>query len=633
MKIESGNFDSQDEAQQGADLVEGVQQEAETEVSKANLRGFSQLTEPELRIQIAREIKERRGLRKKLASQKGELNVRQEALNKIEENLDESQESLSLLSSNLAVRILNWKKRARLSEGLIEQQKIKESSQSGVSEQAEVVDELEEVLKGRKEVGKDKELLKDFYGKTKEKYIKSKEARQVENVMEKHGVTFVHGFSEYVPQQNSVLWEDGRVDFEAKLRILLALSPDISTSTVKKGDGRNRIWDESGVVLCGGEVKYASGGDAGTVATPGSGQRSNVDRGGYRDIHQEPEAVISQAINNRQNYNEFVVRPPDKNEPFVGGLYFFRDEKDRIVDKKYYDSLIEIGKRYDLPVYCLFDGELHNFSFERRMVHDRVSSYYDREYDFLLVGEKVDVKKMADAVKPLSESKKKKIFEGLFKDQPFDPDKLGLQEAVWMNESELGKHDFLDRQLLEKNDELPKAEYELWPGEHPDIANIPKGGKVHILAEHYINGRRNQYFTYNGEGFIRTYAKNTSPKSGEALVHVSNRSEHYKRYNYSWVSKEDYLTEKETEIARVLKMKQNPIGSFDSSNADFYLANVTFRLFGFALEAEKFGDAKSATKARELAESAQALTQQEYLEIHNRRMKNGSFIVAPEDFK
>ena len=434
--------------------------------------------------------------------------------------------------------------------------------------------------------------------------------------MNKHDVVFVHSFSEYVPQDNSILWEDGRVDFEMKLRILLALSPDISTSTVKKGDGRQSIWDAAGVVLSGGEVEYAEAGDAGTVVKPGTKQRK-TSTNGYQQFHKNPGEGISSAIERATHYNEFVVR-----EPSIGAIYFFYDENKSFVGRRYYDSLCEIGKRYDLPVYCLYEGELHEFDIERKR------SYYagmNEVYDVLNVGEKVDKDKLMSAKKSMSDEEKKRLFEGVLEDQPFDPLKLNLEEAVSMNNSEIGKSDFWFRQMVEDPNGGHEENYELFPDEDERYTEIPQGAKIKVFGDHYLSGKHIQCFTYGGKAFWRVKERNKKIGGSTYVSSLSNEN-----YNMP-SSKAEFLKKEEEKIADAIKMKKSPVGSFDVSNADNFLRNEAYRLFGFSLEAEKFGDTENAIRARELAESANMVTWEEYFSLHNKRMKNGVFIVTPED--
>ena len=146
-----------------------VREIKEEVVRKEDLREFSMLTDPESRMKLATEIKERRRLREQLASESTALSERKKILREMEKNVAETENSLAFLSRNLAVKVLNWRKGSRIAAELMQAEEEKERASQQVGGQNVVVEELEEILQGRRDASEDGKLLEEFYGGTKKK--------------------------------------------------------------------------------------------------------------------------------------------------------------------------------------------------------------------------------------------------------------------------------------------------------------------------------------------------------------------------------------------------------------------------------------------------------------------------------
>ncbi len=133
-------------------------------------------------------------------------------------------------------------------------------------------EELHEAMRDASALDEAKNILKNFYQGQRTAYEKDRKIRDVGDISKEYEAVFVHGIHpNYIPQANSLLQE--WVDWKTKLKILLALAPAISSSTIRKGESGEEHWARMGVVVSGGSVKTADARDAATRARRAAAER------------------------------------------------------------------------------------------------------------------------------------------------------------------------------------------------------------------------------------------------------------------------------------------------------------------------------------------------------------------------
>jgi len=190
--------------------------------------------------------------------------------------------------------------------------------------------------------------------------------RDVSELIKKHECLFVHMFDAFGDTKSGTVFRDGDVDKETQLKILLALQPTISTSTIRKGQSEYNTVGTSevnvGVILTRGRVVSASPEDS-RSKPDGLKNRVGEAVSGVNAVDLESKEAIDFAIqdagvpdpDNKNTakyhsvYNEIVVESPE-----VGGILLaLKGRKLESFNPAFFDKVTFSGK---LPLYVM-DGE------------------------------------------------------------------------------------------------------------------------------------------------------------------------------------------------------------------------------------------------------------------------------------
>ncbi|MDP2334917.1 MAG: hypothetical protein Q8N05_00405, partial [Bacteroidota bacterium] len=291
-----------------------------------------------------------------------------------------------------------------------------------------------------------KKMLADFYGKQEEawqEYEQEKEIRDVTNIMRDNDVVFIHSIKpDFVPGDNSLLREGAT--WRSKLDIVLSMNPVLSTSTIKEGDTREKMWGSMGVILKGGLVQRAFAHDAATIAT---GQKS-------RAVHDAPTKPIAeeiqQALQGSAHYNEFVVAGGK-----VAGYYVCIDEE-RTVNRKdsvSADSIISATEAVNLPLYVIENG----FVYEAVYIparEDRNEIPPIKYSARLAKGKKVEIAELIVNDFDISDEAKAAKKEALFRNSPFN---IKSPEIILINSYSQGGNFYMANEKVDLAT-LPEAE-------------------------------------------------------------------------------------------------------------------------------------------------------------------------------
>lgn len=149
--------------------------------------------------------------------------------------------------------------------------------------------------------------------------------KDIRTIASKYNVYFIHGIRpDRVNPNNPGL--ERHTQWRNKLDILLGHDLELSTSTIREGDGAENMFSRIGVILRKGTAGDARAGDAGTIATKTGGKAT------YSTRMTNPQEDIGRAIFYRRDiitsgisdWNEFIVGGDIQ----FAGLYVCLDRRD-----------------------------------------------------------------------------------------------------------------------------------------------------------------------------------------------------------------------------------------------------------------------------------------------------------------
>lgn len=204
--------------------------------------------------------------------------------------------------------------------------------------------------------------------------------------------------------------------FANKVKVVLALRPDIAASTILPGQGSEAVFDKStkaGLILKSGKIKAASAADNATVIAPTgerlrpSGELIIPDKEGSLGVSKEN---VHRAIHERPfgsgSYNELVI-----NSPEVAGIFIAWDSPYVKHNKEYgvfwFDDKLKAEleqlKSLGLPQYVLQNGRL--FRIENRQFDESPGNIYHA------VGDEVTKEEIVTGAAVISEEIRKDIVQ------------------------------------------------------------------------------------------------------------------------------------------------------------------------------------------------------------------------------
>lgn len=600
----------------------------EKAIVEPEVRQYSRLADTETRQQLAQEITERRSLRQRLSSidqNAAQRSVHIENLTKSAENLRQQADSLS---SSVWGRITSWNTRPRL-EALIQRKiTLKEVYERELAELQLMKADAELVLKGREDIADDQSLLASYYKGAKESLESFKKDTQVENVMNEQKVLFVHGMSKFVPEYNSVLMPDGRVDLETKLKILLSLQPSISTSTIKEGEGGSHLMHNVGVILNGGRVETAHGFDSRTVPlSVKSRDLRFAESSEQQEFLRDPKSQIAKAIHEKSDHwNELVV-----SEPTPAALYFTHELYEEGGYRKKVQALQELSQKYNLPLYCLKDGKAYEFTLELKEAWDKFSGKY--KFYELTTKKEISIAEITEAKQVLESTRKTELLNEVLKELPFNPERIGINEAVHIKNSELGRKIACVLHALKNPESGAEGEYKAWKGEtNPDI---PEGSSMRVVGDFHALAGRSQYFFHEGELYERFSRSIWYHRPQEPNIYVGKTE--YAVFLYEKIhSSEEFFGAVQKRFQEIqqreeeykAKGEDNPK---EENQIRELKEKVSLILYGFAQEAATNAEQDDAQQAEALAGEIGVFSLEQYKDLRARRIKDGTFVLYPED--
>ncbi len=487
------------------------------------------------------------------------------------------------------------------------QQSVLQEIQARQTEIDIVTSELQEQIADDSELQQARKLLSDFYDKENaswQEYEAERQAGNVQQLSKEYGVFFVHGIQRYTPDKNSPLLSS--VETTDKFRIAFALSPTLSASTIRPGDGRGNYWASQGFIIGNGTVTEAHRSDA-TTQTRGLFGRASLSQQRKQPIAEQVQTAIhAPTSNGNRSYNELVIDHPELSAVYatVDDIPHNYNPFDEERNQAY-----EIAEHLGLPFVVLQAGKPYR-------------AIYDRKTHRLQTGEPIPPEELQQPTH-IDDGKKQNMVAEIFEHSPFKP---RTQEYEYVDARDQGRTTYLDIVLAanEKAVELPihlatldgktidysvqknrvvctSTQFDRWANE-----NIARSSYIQEDLE--MQKRLKQPYTYitrNQQAEISSSEAFTSPE--KYLEHLSETTAAYK-------SNGEHATSQESKALW-----------------EGMVHKIACHVYGFGTEAAARGNMTIAEQANTLAD--EYFDVEKIQDVMRRRVNDqGGFRATEEDF-
>ena len=545
-------------------------------------------------------------------------------------------------------RVVNFREIQKLEEGVGMQKTNQEKFDEQYKNTQELISSLEAQKNDRSKLEQAKKLLSEFYAdKEKEwtSYEKEEKDRDVKSILEQYNVAMVHALiPRGAPSENTLLRSD--ISWQEKLKIILAFEPTISTSTISP---ENQVtWRNMGVLLSGGRVEAASPHDAGTKArglwereVRTSSSVCDYATGQWKPI----EKQLQEATAKHESYNEVVVGHPE-----VAGFFIKVNEDDSIGELGDMDTYVSPDEVFstvrdmNLPLFVVKGGEVYHANpdtAERVLVDPN-----RRTYKIIIkLGEKIPPVELAKLPSVMDKKRQDELVTEIMDDSPF---KFSMAEAHCTDAMNGGRETYVGTNFNKLNsiENIPTEIYQSI-GKYENFPDFV-GKEMKILGE--IKSHESIYRPVSIDGEL--YTEKTNKRTGKRILQVGLYDllcrggftggvdigliyGPKKEGNKPIDSTGAYLERMQVEINEYresLAKAEKEHWEHGVESCQHFLRQAAFHLYGYADEAEKYGDVESQEATNLLA--SEVLSRETYDEIVRRRIgPNGEFRITKKDLE
>lgn len=453
---------------------------------------------------------------------------------------------------------------------------------------------------------------------------KKDETLPLAEIVNQYQVKFVHGIRPYfTPQINSLLHQG--VGWEDKLKILLAVNPTISASTIRKDDNYMNMFSRMGVILSAGEIVNAHSVDAGTVAKGLSTRAEWEER--EADLNEQVRKAIEERGTFLQagqgpTYNEFIIKNPG-----IAGFYICNDDTGTWESNDLV-SMREIGQVYQrlgLPIFIIEQGVVYKA--EDNPVKRQIFYSYDDPITPLEIIEQ-------GAVVP-PDLKAQLAEEVLVERSPFELRKLevNVPEIAFASGYNQGRETYLEVNCNNLSNFPQSTVYKKLPYEETPLRS---GVKVQTVGKFSTPEVIDEYFMYKNQLFRRrtSIQFQDAPMSTQKIngyearnysdilrvsvgnINIENSAQYlYHAWNTIKKLQDELKTDQRTEKVR--------------ANIERRIISLAFHILGYGQEAARHGETSIQEKALALFE--RIMLSERGLEIISRRVDDKGRIKLTEE--
>jgi len=301
--------------------------------------------------------------------------------------------------------------------------------------------DLQKEARSRVEIDEAERLVSEFYvdqAQKLEEHEKDKQARDVTNASRRNNAVITHSFMEYAESSNTTQFTvvQKGVTWKEKLKILLALEPQVSTASVRLDNFSNenvdgvrepdRPYFSLGVLLKGGEAVLSSSGDMFTVPVDGKREAGSSHENSFGGSAND----LDKAINNRLplQQNEIAISQPKVSALFVDSDFSnLSDDYDIKKNPNLKRELLDTARSYGLPLFQR-DVKTGQFFEVSDIKKDKVvdGGFQEREIDVVECDEQpTNIEEILNSNFELSQAEKDKLVGEIFAGDYF---KLDMEE-------------------------------------------------------------------------------------------------------------------------------------------------------------------------------------------------------------
>lgn len=591
-------------------MSEGVESQS-NEPDRQAIRRFSKEHLPEERYQTAEEINASRGehfrQKEELHKRIAELEQRSKETGSVVDSMVQEVSSIETELANIKnsriTQLLEFFNARQLEKQLGKKRQTQVEALRDYSNTKDLLDDLRRQQFNRSQLENAKRKLHDFYRGAKERwneYEAEQRERDVGNIASKYQALFLHGIS---PRGwvagNTVLLPN--VGWDMKVKILMALEPTISVSTLRTGE--TGLVSSVGVVLSGGHVESAHIQDAGTVVENFGRRRATNQIQNEIPIAEQIEKVVQ--TRRPGVYNELVVK-----DPKVGGLFV---SWDLLREREDSDKTIAAAKALGLPLFVIKGGN----AFEAN------EPYPGR----LELGRQAVPAELVEKSNKMTPAKRELYSEEILENNPF---RIRTPELSYIDERASGKELYIGLFGEVKQNEIAGILLE---------EGVPK--EIKGIAQIQGIGRRHTYTVQAGKLFRSTQLEGQMSISNYVRKpddpYLLNRPvimQVTEAYNEMPIrSVDQYLLEMSDAMTHVRQQLRDGRDILEENSRDpkVLLNSLAFHAYGFGEQAKEWGDSETYEKAFALA--ATVLSKEAYQEILDRRVsKTGTFKATKADW-
>lgn len=595
------------------------------------------------RAETAKEIREKRteyferqkSLTQEIQDLKAEIDARRGEAEVLAGQIEILEDELTERKSNFISRVFDSKKLKGTEELLGIKVRDKTELETRVNELLDRLQEASGLLSDDSELIEAREMLTGFYSEKLKDYMEYLDVSDVSKVIEDKNVVFVHGLSVIAPTQNSQMSTAATI--EQKAIVDLALTPDLSCSTIRQGDGRAQYWSEVGLLLNGGRIRAASKGDAATIA--GRGGRRNFGHAATENLGKAIQGAIEHdPSSGTGGYNEIVVRNPE-----ICGFYVSLDVG--ISDLPISIEKVEnILKNLGLPLYGVENGVLYEV--EIGDVEGRDGYMWP---GFIKKGQ-VDSARTTEmpTVSP-SSADKEALCEKMLEDSPFAerllPEVGLLHQRTYGRELYL-KHQFSkdasDGRLITDSRYLSGKEQsgEFYGPRTKTSYGVTEEGDPFLIRSIVAEWDHNPKFNIPSSIESAVYQSSDSGYLFQAIYQLSQTESGETKPGWNESGLLSFGSETVQDIDNTLNILDGVLSSLQNNDEklkdwifekkDETITELGFFLLGIAEQAEEAGDSDVAKRAREIA--SKAISEEEYRGILQKRLgEDGKVKLTQEE--
>lgn len=410
-----------------------------------------------------------------------------------------------------------------------------------------------------------------------------RKARNVAETMKRHDTFIVHGIRpDRIPGENSLLRED--TDWKIKLKIALALSPELSTSSFRGYDTDAGLWGPFGVVLRDGEITSANNQDQGSQAKMNLRRRAGFTNSGGTAEMQIYNSIMTKG-GSMSKYNELTVRNPE-----IAGLFIYPDARDprSMNGTPEHSEIYQMATEAGFPVYILEQGKCF-------------VSEYDQATSRFIKKESVTVDNIVSSQEKVDEKILGRYREEIFTDSPFRLEQL--PEFMNVDSIACGKELYIVLSVGKDPSRFEGPTEDENGKQKRMIATVPSSGKI------------NKYFVMDGLLYhdrIQSASKKREWRDSLRYRDVADFSYIRIGYNTSDLGNpvrgvREYLR---LMVSKIEEGKDNLEKVRSGRNMDEIayqeqlLARLTSHVYGFGVQASEMGDESASTAAMAVVRGA-----------------------------